>query len=214
MSFRRCYVGRRCVGRRCVGRRAAGFTLVEVVVALSVLSLIMLATVTALRTFATTQQSLDRMMGRVDEVRTVSSLLRDLVDSAALGADGGEGLTLGGRPSDAAYFEGTDGLLMFKANIVFGEDFGGQYVLRFAAEDGDLVMRWHAAQGNSRGIDWVQAPSRVLVREVDLFEVAYRATSSADWLPEWRGGGTPVALRLRLRAAQRFWPELVMRVPR
>tara|TARA_R100000005_G_scaffold96550_1_gene84454 strand:+ start:6012 stop:6611 length:600 start_codon:yes stop_codon:yes gene_type:complete len=195
-------------------RREAGFTLVEVVVALSVLSLIMLATVTALRTFANTQQSLDRMMGRVDEVRTVSSLLRDLVDSAALGADGGEGLTLGGGAQDAAYFAGTDGVLMFKANILFGERFGGQYVLRFSREEDALVMRWQAARGDARAIDWAQAPSRRLVAQVDQFQVAYRAVPGADWVPEWGNGGVPVALRLRLRAAGRFWPELIMPVPR
>ncbi|MCR9186941.1 MAG: prepilin-type N-terminal cleavage/methylation domain-containing protein [Halieaceae bacterium] len=196
------------------GRQQSGFTLVEVVVALSVLSLIMLATISALRTFANTQQSLDRMMGRVDEVRTVSSLLRDLVDSAALGADGGEGLTLGGGARDAAYFAGSDGVLMFKANILFGENFGGEYVLRFSREDSALVMRWQASNGDSRTIDWSQAASRILVRQVDLFEVAYRPAPRADWVPEWQNGGVPVALRLRLRAAERFWPELIMAVPR
>ena len=196
------------------GRRQSGFTLVEVVVALSVLSLIMLATISALRTFANTQQSLDRMMGRVDEVRTVSSLLRDLVDSAAMGADGGEGLTLGGGARDAAYFAGSDGVLMFKANILFGENFGGEYVLRFSREDSALVMRWQASNGDSRTIDWSQAASRILVKQVDLFEVAYRPAPQADWVPEWQNGGVPVALRLRLRAAERFWPELIMAVPR
>ncbi len=196
------------------GRRQSGFTLVEVVVALSVLSLIMLATISALRTFANTQQSLDRMMGRVDEVRTVSSLLRDLVDSAAMGADGGEGLTLGGGARDAAYFAGSDGILMFKANILFGENFGGEYVLRFSREDSALVMRWQASNGDSRTIDWSQAASRILVRQVDLFEVAYRPAPQADWVPDWQNGGVPVALRLRLRAAERFWPELIMAVPR
>lgn len=196
------------------GRRESGFTLVEVVVALSVLSLIMLATISALRTFANTQQSLDRMMGRVDEVRTVSSLLRDLVDSAAMGADGGEGLTLGGGARDAAYFAGSDGILMFKANILFGENFGGEYVLRFSREDSALVMRWQASNGDSRTIDWSQAASRILVRQVDLFEVAYRPAPQADWVPDWQNGGVPVALRLRLRAAERFWPELIMAVPR
>ncbi|WP_027949660.1 PulJ/GspJ family protein [Haliea salexigens] len=196
------------------GRQQIGFTLVEVVVALSVLSLIMLATISALRTFANTQQSLDRMMGRVDEVRTVSSLLRDLVDSAALGADGGEGLTLGGGARDAAYFAGSDSVLMFKANILFGENFGGEYVLRFSRDDDALVMRWQASNGDSRTIDWSQAPSRVLVKRVDLFEVAYRPAPQADWVPAWQNGGVPVALRLRLRAAERFWPELIMAVPR
>ena len=40
--------------------RSRGFTLVEVMVSLAVLSLILLATVSALRTFANTQGSLER----------------------------------------------------------------------------------------------------------------------------------------------------------
>ena len=43
------------VGRNGGSRAAGGFTLVEVVVALTILALIMLATVTGLRTLANTQ---------------------------------------------------------------------------------------------------------------------------------------------------------------
>ena len=49
-------------------RVAAGFTLVEVVVALSILSLVMLTTITGLRTLANTQGALDRLTNRVDQV--------------------------------------------------------------------------------------------------------------------------------------------------
>ncbi len=196
-------------------RRQAGFTLVEVVVALSVLSLIMLATITALRTFANTQQSLDRMMTRVDEVRSVSTLLRDLVDSTARGLGGVEGLTLGGGPSDAAWFGGTAAELVFKANIMFGENFGGQYLLRLAREDGELVLRWQESRGDARNVSWEETPSRVMVQGLQLFEVAYRGSFGEDWVPEWpAGGAVPASLRIRLRSQDRFWPELVMGVPR
>ena len=50
--------------------RQRGFTLVEVMVALTILSLVMLATVTGLRTLANTQVAIERMTSRVDEVRT------------------------------------------------------------------------------------------------------------------------------------------------
>ncbi|MCB1707821.1 MAG: prepilin-type N-terminal cleavage/methylation domain-containing protein, partial [Halioglobus sp.] len=44
---------------------SSGFSLVEVVVALSILSLVLLATITGLRTLANTQGALDRITERV-----------------------------------------------------------------------------------------------------------------------------------------------------
>ena len=82
-------------GRNGGVKPAAGFTLVEVVVALTILSLIMLATVTALRTLANTQGTLERVTARIDEVRTVSGFLRDLMEAAVVGEGGsGGGLAL------------------------------------------------------------------------------------------------------------------------
>lgn len=197
-----------------IQRRDAGFTLVEVVVALSVLSLIMLATISALRTFANTQVSLDRMMSRVDEVRSVSTLLRDLVDSTARGSGSG-GLTLGGGPMYSAFFGGTAAELVFKANIMFGENFGGQYLLRLAREEGDLVLRWQESRGNDRNVRWDETPSRTVVQGLQQFEVAYRPDYGEDWVAEWQPGGeVPASLRLRLQSRDRFWPELIMGVQR
>ena len=74
----------------------AGFTLVEVMVSITVLSMILLATVTALRTFGNTQQSLQHMTHRVDEVRSVSGFLRAAIESATIAEDASGGLALGG----------------------------------------------------------------------------------------------------------------------
>ena len=78
------------------GTRSAGFTLVEVMVSITVLSMILLATVTALRTFGNTQSSLQRMTHRVDEVRSVSGFLRAAIESATIAEDASGGLALGG----------------------------------------------------------------------------------------------------------------------
>ena len=48
-----------------------GFTLIEVVVSLAILSLVLLGTVTGLRTLGNTQESLERVTDRAEEVRTV-----------------------------------------------------------------------------------------------------------------------------------------------
>ena len=76
-------------------RRRRGFTLIEMSVALVVLSLIMLATVTALRTLGNTQVAVDRLTLRNDEIRSVSSFLRDALESAILGGGTGRRLSLG-----------------------------------------------------------------------------------------------------------------------
>ena len=64
-------------------------------VALTILSLVMMVTVTGLSTLANTQSAIERMTSRVDEVRSVSIFLRDLLTSASSGADPND-LTLGG----------------------------------------------------------------------------------------------------------------------
>ncbi len=194
-------------------RRAPGFTLVEVVVALTVLSLIMLATVGSLRTFGNTQVSLERMTSRVDEVRTLSTLLRDLVESATLG-ESADGLTLGGGARTSSYWRGDEASLTWRARVMFGENYGGQYLLRLAPEEGSLVLRWREAVGNLSSDDWSEEPAKMLVAELDEMEVAFLPQDGERWQPSWDEGSPPDLLRLRIRASGRYWPDLVMQVPR
>jgi general secretion pathway protein J len=53
-----------------------------------------------------------------------------------------------------------------------------------------------------------------LVRDLQEFAVAYRRLPGADWQSEWDGRGPPGWVRLRVRAAQRYWPDIVMEVAR
>jgi general secretion pathway protein J len=192
-----------------------GFTLVEVVVALAVLSLIMLATVTGLRTLGNTQVTVDRQVDRVSEVRAVSSFLRDTFGAAVRGSDGSGGLTLGGDPAGRTVFELTEsGGLIWKAVVLFGESYGGRYLLRLEREGDALVLRWREP-GNDRPLDgWNNAQQRTLVSGVDSFELAYRRAPGGPWFTDWDGAGPPGWVRLRLQADGRYWPDLVMVVAR
>jgi general secretion pathway protein J len=190
-----------------------GFTLVEVVVALSLLSLVMLATITGLRTLANTQVSVERMTDRVDEVRTVSSFLRDTMESAAVGSGGAGGLSLGAESRESAYFELMPDALVWKSTILIGERFGGSYLLRLGREDDLLVLRWQEPGVSGQPNDWGEAQRRTLVDELDEFEVSWRGDYREDWQREWRGGDVAGWVRLQIRAAGRYWPELIMQVP-
>jgi general secretion pathway protein J len=194
--------------------RVEGFTLIEVIVALSILSLVMLATVSALRTFANTQSSLDRMISRIDEVRTVSSFLRDSLD-ATLFEPGATGLSLGGRGGqEQAYFAGDEKSLAWKAPILFGESFGGTFLLQLSQLDSELILRWQEPLPPGRPVEWEGTPSRVLAYDVQEFEVAFLTKFGEEWQSEWdsKNGESPVLIKMNIKASERYWPELIVQV--
>tara|TARA_R110001592_G_scaffold215025_2_gene468281 strand:+ start:50416 stop:51042 length:627 start_codon:yes stop_codon:yes gene_type:complete len=192
---------------------SGGFSLVEVVVALSILSLVLLATITGLRTLANTQVTLERMTERVDEVRTVSSFLRDTMESAAAGSADAGGLNLGGLSRESAYFELTRDALIWNSTILIGERFGGSYLLRLAREDDLLVLRWQEPLLSGQPTDWRDAQVRTLLGELEEFEISWREGVRDEWRQEWHRGDVAGWVRLQIRAAGRFWPELIMQVP-
>ncbi len=196
---------------RCGSSR--GFTLIEMTVALAVMSLIMLATVTALRTLGTTQVSLDRLTQRNDEIRSVSMFLRDALESAVIGSDSG-GLTLGGGPKDLTVFETTPSSVTWSTALRFGEGTGGSYITRVAREGDAVALRWQLPDVSGQYGDWNKAPARTLITDVELFEVAYRRELGGPWISAWEDGGAPGWIRLRIKAGERFWPDIVMQVAR
>lgn len=193
-----------------------GFTLIEVVVALGVLSLILLATVSALRTFANTQVSLDRMIDRVDEVRTLSSFLRDTLGGAIAGSIQGGGLSFGGRGgSEAGFFESTSTSLSWKATALFGEGYGGTLLMRVAKEEGALKLFWQEPVPPNAPVVWSGTNSRVLLDELEEFNVGFRSEFDQGWqTKQWEGRGAPALVRLSIKASGRYWPDLIIRVQR
>ncbi|MEM9255510.1 MAG: prepilin-type N-terminal cleavage/methylation domain-containing protein [Pseudomonadota bacterium] len=191
---------------------ARGFTLIEVMVSITVLSLIMLATVAALRTLANTQVSIEQLTGRVDEVRSVSTFVRELLETAIAGSSSG-GLTTGGGGREMTFFQHGEGFLAFKSTVMFGEGVGGSYLVRIAQENGRLVLRWQRPPaGGGDPLDWFAQPSRVLVESLEEFSVAVRADYGEAWTEHLAGQDLPVMVRLRIRAAGRYWPDLIMPV--
>ena len=196
--------------------KTVGFTLIEVVVSLAVLSLILLATVSALRTFANTQVSLDKMMGRVDEVRTVSGFRRDLFEGSVAGKQKGGGLSIGGSGgSELAYFEATPQWVEWQAPVLFGEVYGGAQLLKLIKEEGALKLYWQDPPAQRHKVDWAGKSSRVLVEAVEEFQLSFKPEFNADWHNgEWDSQGAPALVRLSIKAAGRHWPDLILQVQR
>ncbi|MEM1144434.1 MAG: prepilin-type N-terminal cleavage/methylation domain-containing protein [Pseudomonadota bacterium] len=188
-----------------------GFTLVEVLVGTSVLTLVLLATVTGLRTLASSQVALDRVAERNDELRSVSSFLRDALESVTLGRGNG-GLSLGGLASGPTFFEVGGDYLLWGARVRIGEGTGGDYVLRVAQEDEQLVLRWQRQPPNEILNPWNNTQARSLVDNLEEFSVNYRREPDGPWKEEWDRLDTPGWVRLRVKQAGRFWPDLIVRL--
>ena len=200
-------------------RQSRGFTLVEVIVALGILSLIMLATVSGYRTLGNTASTIDRMTDRTDELRSVSAFLRDALENSVVGTEsgGGDEMTFGGSASGAgpvAFFKVTEGSLEWRAKILFGEAYGGSYFLRLAKQQDELVLQWQEPEGQFEPGVWTNAPSRTVLDNLQTFEVWTRMDAQSEWVQTNIQRETPGHVKLVIKANDRFWPELIMTVQR
>lgn len=200
-----------------VPSRQLGFTLVEVVVALTLLSLLLVATVTAMRTLGNTKESVSVVSTRASEIRSVSRFLRNALESVSAPQSAG-GLTMGGGLSVGgdSVIEGTQNELIWKAPLMFGQDVGGTYELRLVQEDSRLVLYWRdsviGVDGEAR--PWSGAPKRELLNGVQEFTLQYRPFDDEPWQSEWQDQrGNPRAVSLQIKANDRFWPQLVVSPP-
>jgi general secretion pathway protein J len=190
-----------------------GFTLVEVMVALTILSLVMMATVTGLRTLANTQVAIERAAHRIDEIRSVSSFLRDILGSAVVGEDPGG---LGRITGEVTYFLWGSDFLELESTVLFGERYGGSYLIRVGKENSALVLRWQEPPASGVPEDWEGASSRVMIENLEEFSLAIRGEYGEDWSSRTSVGdeSLPVLVRLQMKAAGRDWPDLILQVQR
>ena len=48
---------------------------------------------------------------------------------------------------------------------------------------------------------------------LQAFEVSWREHIQGDWRQDWQQGDKVGWVRLQVKAANRYWPELIMQVP-
>jgi general secretion pathway protein J len=194
--------------------RQAGFTLVEVLVALILLSLLTMALFFSVRFGVTAWQ---RGTGRSDQIHTsmlVQDLLRRLIGQAyPLVLSDGSG---NGRVD----FEGTSTSLDFLAPVPVALASGGRARFKLSIErhgDGsDLVV---TSRPELAAADAATELSRkTLLATIETAEFSYfgavQSDGAAQWHDRWSGEMTlPMLVRVRLRFARgdpRLWPDLTI----
>ncbi|TWO67923.1 prepilin-type N-terminal cleavage/methylation domain-containing protein [Caenimonas sedimenti] len=189
-----------------------GFTLVEILVAVSLLSVVMLGLGSALRTMGQAEEKIDARLARADEMRMASTFMRSTLARVSL-----RRVTPPppGRPSVlfAAAPQAVSWVGVMPAR--FGA--GGRYFFRLAQEPleegAGLVLRFQRWTDAAVFPDWSQAEARVLVRDVRAVQMRFLDVEAAA--PAWLDGWTaidrvPDRVLIQLETAHGPWPPLFM----
>lgn len=200
------------------GQGSAGFTLVEALVATTLLGLISLALAGSLRLGGRAWDAVEAAVTASEEVRAAQQLLRRVVEQAQPvllpQPDNGSAVAFGGN---------RDGLALV-APMPGQVGFGAFDSLRFeTAEDHgrrDLMAVWDRFGPADTG--WALGPSArrvVVLKGIAEFRVAYFGSEQPDTPPAWREDWTarptlPALVGIEVRfppGDPRTWPRFVVR---
>lgn len=190
-----------------------GFTLVEMLVVISLLSLIALGMGSALRATAQTGERVDRKLLDADELRVSSAFLRSVV--GRIYAYRVNAPTAVGQPP--YFFEGRSDALVWVGIMPARHGVGGRYFFRLSLGELNGVsglllqfLPWDSALGQP---DWTQAEGRVLVPNATGLQLHY--TNTVIDQPRWSGNwdapdALPDRVMISLRTATGSLPDLVI----
>lgn len=192
---------------------ANGFTLVEILVVMSLLSLIVLGMGSALRTTAQTGERIDSKLLEADRMRVAYAFLQSTVGRTVAQRRQEPG-ALGQPPY---FFEGGPSGMTWIGILPARHGAGGRHYFRLAlgqaeGEHGLLLQftPWNPALMQP---DWAQAQARVLVPDVTDLRMQYvnSGVDDARWSVAWESPDSlPDRVLIQLTTATGAWPDLVI----
>ncbi len=198
-----------------------GFTLVEVLIALSLLSLLMLVLTGAMRSLGQTEERIEQRVVATDDYRTVANFLRDVVGRPSARR---HPQTVAGAPPEVPFFEARADWLAWVGVMPARFGTGGRHFMRLAVEtaggESRLVLRYAPWNGESVFNAWQQASAQVLAAPVSAIALRYQDPSSGRWGPVWPPAGAtsgdlpptmlPAAVEVQVAGAGPAWPPFIV----
>lgn len=188
----------------------AGFTLVELLVATTLLALLSVILFGGMRFGARAWEAGTASMERVGEVEAAQELLRRTLVEAAVPASIG--------PAEEPAFAGTEGQVHFVAPLPAHAGTGGlgRYALR-ADDRGELTIGWEPRRPERKLDSELGAKPSTILQRVSALKLSYYGAvvpgEQAAWHDSWKGRELPSLIRIDVSFAEgdrRSWPDLVV----
>lgn len=187
-----------------------GFTLVELLVVLVLLSLVVLAMASALRTASQTEERVDARLARIDDLRTTNNFLRSVLGQVSA-QKRGDAVPMGSSPF---FFTGAPDAMTWVGVMPARYGAGGRYHFRLSLTDaGALTLQYLPWVDSLTLPNWAAAQSSVLVTGVTALALQYQDASGEPpaWAPAWSViDRLPDRVSIAVQTAAGAWPELVI----
>jgi general secretion pathway protein J len=191
----------------------AGFTLLEVLVSLTVFALLMVGLDHGLRTGLDLWNAQSRQMNGTAELdstfRVLRILLTDIPRNPATPINSRGG-------SDAISFEGTTDHIAFVGDLPTGLGDSRRADITLQLREERLILAWRPHRHETASTEQPVIDSNLL-DGVSRLEFAYFGVaapgSPAEWLTEWAGPTLPELIRIRVslrKAAAHRWPDVLV----
>lgn len=192
-----------------------GFTLVEVLIAVSLTALLMLGLGSTLFAFGKASARIEQGLARSEELRLLPVFLRSSLGGLA------DSTHFEHVEARAASFLGSRGQLHWIGTLPARHGVGGLHHLRLYVDrdqpGSPLVLQYRPFTGAGRIPDWHGAPRHTLLAGLEGFAIGFLAPSPGawnrhpQWLDEWpHTDQLPAAVMLSISANGVAWPPLIV----
>jgi general secretion pathway protein J len=191
----------------------AGFTVLEILVAVTVLALLMIGLTQGARSGFAFWAAQARRSGETAELDATARVLRNLLAGIPISAPTAPGR---GAAASAIAFEGHPDRLAFIGDLPTGFGDSRRADITISLRGGRLMLAWTPHRHETSGGAAPVQTEVELIRGVEGVAFAYwgdaTGASSAQWLSQWDGPALPQLIRVRLgfgKGDGRHWPDLV-----
>ncbi|HTL14372.1 MAG TPA: prepilin-type N-terminal cleavage/methylation domain-containing protein [Thermomonas sp.] len=189
-----------------------GFTLLEVLLATSLLAAALALAFATVRAAAATIERGEAMASRNERIRAVSAFLRRRIGGA-------QGMAFELDPATGATrrFEGGPARMRFVADLPDYLGRGGPHLHALALSGDALQVDFRMVQGGA-ALAGGARPPEPLAQGLRRVEFAYRALDAdgtpGPWRPRWaHPEALPLQVRVRITDDRGAWPDLVVALP-
>jgi len=189
-----------------------GFTLLEMVVVVTVLGLLMIGLTHGVRTGLTLWEVQSRRVGETAELDAAARILRALLSGITSSASSGAAL----GASAGAEIKGTAASLAFVGDLPTGLGTTQRADINLQLSGRRVVLRWTPRRHELSTTAAPPATETELVSNVEHLDLAYWGASQSGqetgWQTQWDGPATPELIRVRLVLDdndRRRFPDLI-----